>query len=288
MRIQVAAADGRRLVAEVWGEPGGFPVLLHHGTPGSRLGAALRDITDRYPAFRFFAYDRPGYGDSQRAPERRVAGAAADAAAVADALGVDAFAVVGRSGGGPHALACAALLPARVTAVAALVSLAPQDAPGLDWYAGMTPYNVQHYGLAARDPAALERQVTAAADAARRDPGRLLEDLRADLSGPDLPVLADERVRRSLLDNHREALRVSAHGWVDDVLAFTRPWGFDPAAVTCPVLLWRGAEDAFSPLGHFRWLARNIAHCTAVLEPGAGHFAAQYALSEALDWLEPH
>ncbi|MER5934580.1 alpha/beta hydrolase [Streptomyces sp. NPDC002054] len=285
MRVDVAAADGRTLVVETWGDPAGKPVFLHHGTPGSRLGTALRDLTDRYPDLRFFAYDRPGYGDSARAPGRAVADAAADTAAVADALAVDRFAVVGRSGGGPHALACAALLPARVTAVAALVSLAPPDGPGLDWFAGMTPYNVAHYTLATTDPAAYERELTARAEVIRRDPGQLIEDLRADLSGPDLPVLADERVRRLLLANHAEALRVSAHGWLDDSLAFRSPWGFDPGNIGCPVLLWRGAEDAFSPLGHFHWLAGRIPRSTAALRPGAGHFAAQYALSEALDWL---
>ncbi|MEU3777793.1 alpha/beta hydrolase [Streptomyces sp. NPDC032472] len=283
--ITVTARGGRRLLAQDWGAPNGLPVLLHHGTPGSRLGTALRDVPERHPQFRFFAYDRPGYGGSDRAPGRRVCDAAADAAAVADALGVGAFATVGRSGGGPHALACAALLPDRVTAAASLVGLAPGDAAGLDWYAGMTPYNVEHFGLAARDPAALERRLVPQAEAVRRDPGRLLADLRADLAEADLPVLADDRVRQVVLDNLREGLRTSADGWLDDCLALCRPWGFRPGAIACPVMLWHGAEDAFSPVGHFHWLAARLAHGTAVLQPGAGHFAAQYALSDVLRWL---
>ncbi|MFE9635670.1 alpha/beta fold hydrolase [Streptomyces sp. NPDC006463] len=273
------------LVAEVWGAPDGFPVLLHHGMPGSRLGTALPDITDRYPDIRFFAYDRPGYGDSERSPGRTVADAAGDSAAVADALGVDTFAVVGRSGGGPHALACAALLPERVTGTAALVSLAPWDGAGLDWFAGMTPHNVEHYALAVRDPAALERRLTPRAAAISSDPHRLLEELRADLSDADLPVLSDHQVHEVILENYREALRTSVYGWLDDSLAFCRPWGFDPGSIPGRVLLWRGAEDAFSPLGHFRWLAGHIEHSTVVIKPGAGHFAAQYAQPEALDWL---
>ncbi|MFF4848964.1 alpha/beta fold hydrolase [Streptomyces sp. NPDC001194] len=285
MRIEVGRGDGRKVIAQQWGAPDGSPVLLHHGMPGSRLGVALGDAPERHPHVRFFAYDRPGYGDSGRAPGRCVADAADDSAAVADAFGIGRFAVVGRSGGGPHALACAALLPDRVTATACLVGMAPRDGAGLDWYAGMTPYNVEHYTLADHDPAALELRLSARAEEIRRDPGRLLEDLRGDLPAADLRILADERVRQSVLDNFREALRTSAYGWLDDSLAFRRPWGFDPGGITGPVMLWHGAEDVFSPVGHFHWLAERIGHGTAVLKPGAGHFAAQYALSEALDWL---
>ncbi|MFD7630056.1 alpha/beta fold hydrolase [Streptomyces sp. NPDC059851] len=285
MRVEVPSGDDRKLIAEEWGDPAGLPVLLHHGTPGSRLGAALRDVSEQHPQFRFVAYDRPGYGDSDRSPGRRVADAAADAATVADALGVGSFAVVGRSGGGPHALACAALLPGRVTAAAVLVGLAPRDAAGLDWFAGMTPYNVAHHSLAARDPEALEHELDLRAEVIRRDPGRLLQDLRADLTEADERVLADARVRQAIADSHCEGLRSSAHGWLDDSLAFCRPWGFEPGAIACPVMLWHGAEDVFSPTGHFHWLAAQIPGSTRVLAPGAGHFAAQYALSEALDWL---
>ncbi|WP_308307674.1 alpha/beta hydrolase [Streptomyces sp. ISL-10] len=285
MRIDVRTDDGRTLVAEEWGAPDGTPVLLHHGTPGSRVGTALRDVTERHPQVRLFAYDRPGYGDSDRREGRRVADAAGDAAAVADALGIGTFAVVGRSGGAPHALACAALLPERVTGAAALVSPAPRDADGLSWFAGMTPMNVDEYTLATTDPAALERLLTALADEIRADPVRLLDQLRGALSKADEPVLADERVRAVLLANYRESVRVSAYGWFDDTLALATPWGFDPEVIERRVLLWHGAEDVFSPVGHFHWLVGRIPRCTAVLEPGAGHFTAQYALGRALEWL---
>ncbi|KKZ75054.1 alpha/beta hydrolase [Streptomyces showdoensis] len=287
----VRTDDGRLLMAEEWGDPSGTPVVLFHGTPGSRVGTALPDLAARHPGFRFLAYDRPGYGESPRAPGRRVADAAGDTAAVADAFGIESFAVVGRSGGGPHALACAALLPERVRAAAVLVGLAPPDAAGLDWYAGMTPFNVREYGLArahldGRDPGGLERDLAARAAAIRQDPERLLDDLGADLSPHDRPIVADPRVRTVLLRTYREALRVSHHGWLDDCLAFVRPWGFDVASVAAPVLLWHGLDDAFSPLGHTRWLAGRIPGAEPVLVPGAGHFAAQYALPEVLRWLD--
>ncbi|MDX2563269.1 alpha/beta fold hydrolase [Streptomyces sp. TX20-6-3] len=287
----VRTDDGRLLVAEDWGDPSGIPVLLLHGTPGTRLGTLLPGLAAQHPGFRFLSYDRPGYGESRRAPGRRVADAARDAAAVADAFGVERFAVVGRSGGGPHALACAALLPDRVRAAAVLVGLAPPDAAGLDWYAGMTPFNVQEYGLAyahldGRDPGGLERDLAARAVAIRRDPERLLNDLRADLSPHDLPVVEDPRVRAVLLRTYQEALRVSHHGWLDDCLAFVRPWGFDVSSVTTPVLLWHGLDDAFSPVAHTRWPAERIAGAEPVLVPDAGHFAAQLALPDVLRWLD--
>lgn len=144
---------------------------------------------------------------------------------------------------------------------------------------------MEHFRLAVADPAALERRLTPRAAAISRDPGRLLEELRKELADDDLRVVADGRVRQSILDNYRESLRVSAYGWLDDSLAFCRSWGFDPASIPGRVLLWRGGEDAFSPLGHFRWLSRHVPNRTAVLKPGAGHFAAQCALPEALDWL---
>ncbi|MEU6167112.1 alpha/beta fold hydrolase [Streptomyces tanashiensis] len=287
----VRTDDGRLLVAEEWGDPSGTPVVLFHGTPGTRLGTLLPGLASQHPGFRFLAYDRPGYGESQRAPGRRVADAARDTAAVADAFGIERFAVVGRSGGGPHALACAALLPERVRAAAVLVGLAPPDAAGLDWQAGMTPFNVREYGLArarldGRDPDGLEQDLAARAAVLRRDPVRLLDDLRAELSPHDLPVVEDPRVRTVLLRTYQEALRVSHHGWLDDCLAFVSPWGFDLTSITAPVLLWHGLDDAFSPVAHTRWLAGRIPGAEPVLVPDAGHFAAQLALPHVLGWLE--
>ncbi|MGH3250352.1 MAG: alpha/beta fold hydrolase, partial [Trebonia sp.] len=141
MKRSVKTSDGRRLATAVYGDPEGRPVFLLHGTPGSRIGPRPRSAILHRLGVRLICFDRPGYGESDRLPGRRVADAAADVSAIADALGLAKFAVVGRSGGGPHALACAALLPERLTKAAVLVGIAPREATGIDWLEGMTGSN---------------------------------------------------------------------------------------------------------------------------------------------------
>ncbi|MCH0539530.1 alpha/beta fold hydrolase [Streptomyces sp. MUM 203J] len=285
MRRRVRTTDGRHLTVERLGDPRGRPVILMHGTPGSRLGPAPRGMVLYQRGTQLIAYDRPGYGGSDRLPGRSVADVVQDVTAIADALGLDRFAVVGRSGGAPHALACAALLPERVTRAATLVTLAPRDADGLDWFAGMTPHNVREYQVATRDPEGVAARLTPRAEAIRANPVQLLEDLRRELTAPDRLVVKDAGVRSMLLRNYQEALRRSPYGWIDDALAFCSPWGFDPADIPGEVLLWHGEQDVFSPPSHSRWLAARIPHATAVLEPAAAHFDALHALPRVLTWL---
>ncbi|MYV54745.1 alpha/beta hydrolase, partial [Streptomyces sp. SID3212] len=177
------------------------------------------------------------------------------------------------------------LLPDRVTRTAALVTLAPRDAAGLDWFEGMAASNVLEYTTASVDPDGVAARLTPRADAIRKDPVRLLDDLRRELTDSDRRVVADAGVRMMLLRNYQEALRTSAYGWIDDALAFCSPWGFDPADIRGPVLLWHGEQDVFSPVGHTRWLAERIPDVTTVLEPAAAHFAALHALPRTLTWL---
>ncbi|WDF42808.1 alpha/beta hydrolase [Streptomyces sp. T12] len=285
MRKEVYSGDGRRLAVEISGDPGGSPVFLLHGTPGSRLGPAPRPMLLYHQQVLLITYDRPGYGPSDPLPGRRVAHVAADVAAIADALGFERFAVVGRSGGGPHALACAALLADRVTRVAVLVSLAPRDADGLDWFAGMAASNVSEYSKALASPDRLAASLRKRSVAIRSDPVRLLSQLRRDLTESDLRVVADAGVRAMLLRNYREALRVSADGWVDDALSFCSPWGFNPADISVPVLLWHGEQDVFSPPSHTRWLAARIPSVTAILQPAAAHFGSLRVLPDIVTWL---
>ncbi|PWS44528.1 alpha/beta hydrolase, partial [Streptomyces sp. ZEA17I] len=185
----------------------------------------------------------------------------------------------------PHALACAALLPERVTRTAALVTLAPWGAAGLDWFDGMAASNVRAYSTAASDPDSFTESFIVRSAQIRQNPVRLLDDLRRELTDSDRMVVNDAGIRSMLLRNYSEGLRTSAYGWIDDAIALCSPWGFDPALITGRVLLWHGVKDVFSPVGHSRWLAGQIPGATAVLEPAAAHFDALSVLPGILNWL---
>jgi pimeloyl-ACP methyl ester carboxylesterase len=275
---------GRRLAVEVFGDPDGIPVFLLHGTPGSRWGPRPRGQVLHRLGVRLIAFDRPGYGRSDRLAGRRVADLAADVAVIADAYKLERFAVVGRSGGGPHALACAALLPGRVTRAAVLVGLAPPGADGLDWFDGMAQSNVIDFTAAAAGHDPIAARLTAAAESIRADPASLIARLQAELPDADRRVVADSGIRSMLVRNYAEALRTSPAGWIDDVLAFCSPWGFDPAAIAVPVLLWHGESDVFSPPSHARWLAERIPSAQVLVQPGAAHFGALDVLADILRW----
>ncbi|RCG27255.1 alpha/beta hydrolase [Sphaerisporangium album] len=281
----VCTADGRRLAVEERGKPGGDPIFLLHGTPGSRIGPSPRGSVLYRLGVRLISFDRPGYGLSDRLVGRSVATAADDVAEIADALGLDRFSVVGRSGGGPHALACAALLPERVIRVAVLVGLAPRAAEGLDWFGGMTESNVTEYTVALTGRSRFADWLAPAAREIRTDPANLIAALYAELPEVDRRMVANPRVRAMLLENYAEALRHSEDGWVDDAIAFCSPWGFDLDDIEAPTLLWHGAKDRFSPVAHSRWLAGRIRTATFKLEPDAAHFGALTVLPDVLPWL---
>lgn len=282
----VDVANKRNITMESWGAPEGMPIFLLHGTPGCRTGPRPRTSVLYRLGVRLICYDRPGYGMSSRHFGRTVADAAWDVRAIANALGIDRFGVVGRSGGAPHALACAALLGDRVQSAAALVGLAPSDAEDLNWYDGMTGSNVEEYSRADADLAALEAKLAALADRIRIDPETLLEALLPELTGPDRRVVDDAAIRRLLTDTYAEALRDTADGWIDDVLAMRRPWGFDLAMIKSPVLLWHGADDKFSPVEHTYWLARQVSTSIVEVPSGTAHFGAVEILPSVLAWMK--
>jgi pimeloyl-ACP methyl ester carboxylesterase len=269
----------------VYGSPLDEPVFYLHGTPGSRVGPQPtdRELADLHVCL--ITFDRPGYGRSDRLPSRTVAHLASDVATIADSLEIERFAVLGRSGGGPHALACAALLPDRVTRAAALVSLAPWRAEGLDWLGGMADSNVDTYTTAAEDPEALGRRLVEAAARIKADPASHVAVLTPEMPEADRRVVADEGVRSLLAQGFFEGLRHSADGWIDDVLAFCSPWGFDVSTIEAEIYLWHGGRDVFSPMTHTEWLAARIPRACAKYAPDRAHFGALEVVPEVLSWL---
>jgi pimeloyl-ACP methyl ester carboxylesterase len=274
-------SGGRDLAVESWGDPDGMPIFLLHGTPGSRRGPRPRAGVLYRLGVLLVSYDRPGYGGSTPHPGRTVADAARDIEAIADELDLTAFGVVGRSGGAPHALACAAELGGRVLCAAALVGLAPSDAE-VDWYDGMAPMNVDEYAMVDNGPSAVRADLARRAAEVRNDPESLLRLLRPELTGRDLRVVENVSIRHQLADTYAEALRHGAEGWIDDVLAFRQPWGFDLSSIKQPVLLWHGADDRFSPAQHTRWLAGQISNSALTVQTGAAHFGALEILPSVL------
>src|SRR6202050_3565685 len=224
----VHAADGRRLSTQMYGDPDGKPVFLLHGTPGSRRGPHPRAAGLGRLVIQLISFDRPGYGESDRLKGRQVTDAAADVQAIADAYGLRKFAIVGRSGGGPHALACSALLPERTTRAAVLVGLAPQGADGLDWFDGMARSNVLEFTAASNGYEGIAAHTKRVADAIRADPASLIARLQVELPAPDRRVMADHGIRSKLIETYAEAMRTSDYGWIDDALAVFSPWGAGP------------------------------------------------------------
>jgi pimeloyl-ACP methyl ester carboxylesterase len=278
----VLTDDGRTLAVECAGDPGGYPVFLLHGTPGSRSGPRPRGPLLYRLGLLLISYDRPGYGESTPFPGRTVADAAADVVTIADKLGLNNFAVIGRSGGGPHALACAALVPRRVSCAAALVSLAPADAVDLDWYEGMGRHNVDEYTTADADRAELFARLTSSAELTQHDPRRFLRLLLPGITADDRQIVDDVAFRRLLSETYQEATRQGASGWIDDVLALRGAWGVPFAEVRCPVLLWHGSDDHFSPVEHTLWLHRRLPTSELTVAPGVGHFGAMEVLPDIL------
>src|SRR5580698_8616828 len=223
--------DDRRIAVKLSGDHAGEPVFYLHGTPGSRVGPRPtdRELTER--RVWLISFDRPGYGRSDRLPSRAVADVVGDVVAIADSLGLERFGVLGRSGGAPHALACAALLPHRVTRAAALVSLAPRQARGLDWFEGMAESNVDAYTVAADDPVKLEALLKDAAARIYADPTSHVTWLNEEMPESDRQAVANRGVNAALAQSFAEAVRDSAEGWIDDVLAFCSPWGFDLSSI---------------------------------------------------------
>jgi pimeloyl-ACP methyl ester carboxylesterase len=288
----LVTADGRELAFAIWGDPSGFPVLALHGTPGSRLSRWANEEIYRDLGVCLVTHDRAGYGRSSRRRGRSVADAVDDIVALADHLGFERFGITGGSGGGPHVLACAALLPERVTRATCFVGIAPLGSPGLEedaWIDGMDPENIKEFrwALAGEDVLAVElaREHAAMRDRVAVDPTTILGDF--DLSDSDREYLARPEVMQVIRESTAEQAVNGVWGWVDDDLAFTRPWGFDVAQIGVPVLVWYGSTDVLVPPAHGEWLAENVPGCIVRVDDVAGHMGSdpEQEISENMHWL---
>jgi pimeloyl-ACP methyl ester carboxylesterase len=278
------ARDGRTLAFVQRGAEDGTPVLVCHGTPGSRLTRHPDpELYERHGVC-MVVYDRPGYGRSDLQPGRAVADAAADIEAIADELGFERFAVVGGSGGAPHALACGALLGERVIRVGALVTPAPSDVSDFDFFDGLADLNVKEFNAALAGPEAIEAYLQPFAEELLRDPDAVIDEIAAELPEVDRAIISRAEFRAILRESFAEGVRQGVRGWADDDLAFAKPWGFEPEDVEAEVRLWQGELDVLAPRSHGEYVASRLPNARFELLKGGGHFLdEQWGL--VLDWL---
>jgi pimeloyl-ACP methyl ester carboxylesterase len=279
--------DGRALEVAVTGPPDGLPLLFHHGTPGCAEQVRAMQRATQSRGLRLVTYSRPGYRFSTRQPGRAVIDVAADMAEVLDSLGAERCFVAGWSGGGPHALATGARLGDRVRGVLVIASVAPYPADGLEWIAGMGEQNVEEFGLAIKGESSLRPYLEAERDGLKDvDAAGVIAGLSTLLPDVDRAALTDE-FGEDMAANLRGGV-ANVDGWIDDDLAFVKPWGFALDDVRVPTFLWQGSEDLMVPFAHGQWLSRRLTSARVHLEQGEGHLSvAVGALDRMLDELVP-
>ena len=285
MTRTIQTGDGRTLELHELGDPNGFPVVHHHGTPGSGL------LNDRWatPGIRLVGYDRAGYGASSRRAGRVVADVVEDVTAIADALGFERYATWGLSGGGPHALACAALCDDRLVAAASLAGVGPWDSDGLDWLAGMGEGNQHEFALTldgedALRPSLEQERTGLLATTAEQ----LRVEMAPHLSPTDSGALTGE-LAGFFTSSMQHGLVHSPDGWIDDDLAFAKPWGFELSSIERPVLVVQGGDDLMVPRAHGEWLAANVPGAESRIDEAHGHLTlVQHLVPDVHAWLLSH
>jgi pimeloyl-ACP methyl ester carboxylesterase len=276
--------DGRALAFVERGAAGGVPVIGLHGTPGSRfLRQADPELYARH-GVRWIAYDRPGYGRSDPQPGRSVADAPGDVAVLADELGLERFAVVGGSGGAPHALACGALLAERVIRVGALVTPAPPDAENFDFFDGLADLNVKEFTAALAGPEAIESFLQPYVHGIRTDVDAVIELMLTELPEIDRERASKPEMRAMMRESWTEAVRQGSRGWADDDLAFAKPWGFELGDVVVETRVWQGELDVLTPRPHGDYVVSRLPNARFELLEGGGHFLDE-EWAVVLEWL---
>jgi pimeloyl-ACP methyl ester carboxylesterase len=269
----VKVADGRSVEVLAAPASAGLPLLFHTGTPAGLVEDQVLLKAAAANGLRCVQYARPGYSNSSPQPGRRVGDAVADVTAILGQLEIGDFVTAGWSGGGPHALACAALLPGRCLATATLAGVAPYSADGLDWLAGMAQENIDEFGRAVAGEAVLAQYLNVAAPGLAEVTADELAEVFGDLvTAPDKAVLHGE-FGAYLAESSRAAVSTGIAGWRDDNLAFVHEWGFDVADIGSPVTVWQGDQDAMVPLSHGQWLASHVPGAKSHLRLGEGHLS---------------
>jgi pimeloyl-ACP methyl ester carboxylesterase len=280
----ISTEDGRKICILEAGQPEGIPVLVLRGTPQSKLlyRGWVEDAQSR--GIRLIGHERPGYGSSTVQRGRKVADAAHDVAAIARELGLNRLLIWGVSGGGPHALACAALLPDLVAAAAVIASPAPYSAEGLDYFAGTSETNIAltRAALKSREACA---QCVEADDLLRATPETLAQALHSLLCPADAVVSAAD-FADFVVRSVQEGCGKSRDGWIDDEMALVMPWGFELSQIRIPILLMHGGQDLMVPISHAKWLADKIPRVETRLQPDDGHISLSVRrIPEVHAWL---
>jgi pimeloyl-ACP methyl ester carboxylesterase len=275
--LLMKTADGRDLEVAVSGPDSGFALVSITGTPSAALPFPALVEAAASRGLRTIDFSRPGYAKSSPQHGRSVADVAVDIATILDAVGAPRFVTMGRSGGGPHALACAALLPERCLAAACIAGVAPYPADGLDWLAGMGDENIEEFTLAIQGEAALtpylERYAKDLAEVQASEVAAAFGSLISDVDKASLIGEFAEHSAASL----RRSVSTGIAGWRDDDLAFSNPWGFELGDITVPVAVWQGGQDRMVPRAHGEWLAAHIPGARAHRYPAEGHLSLELA-----------
>jgi len=268
---RIRLRDGRTLGIVECGDPGGMPVLYFHGFPGSRLEVRLADRSADWLNVRLIGIDRPGYGISDFKPGRSLIDWPDDVIELADHFGLDHFKVMGISGGGPYAAACAHKIPHRLTAVGIGCGLGPIGPAGM--LAKMTWINRFGLKIARNIPSLTKLMFLPLAYILRHHPEKVLVSMAQLAKEPDRSVMQSTQIKQIMAASFRESMLRGPTGAIHDLMLYAKPWGFDLQDIRTRVYLWHGEKDVIVPSAMGRHLAAAIPDCRAVFFPEEGHFS---------------